>query len=60
MGEKDQANEMQSLFDDKNVSSFSLFNFLPSTSQQEETPAQIEQSTQSGETGETGPSEEKK
>lgn len=41
MGEKDQANEMQSLFDDKNVSSFSLFNFLPS--QPVETPAQESQ-----------------
>lgn len=43
MGEKEQANEMQSLFDDKNVSSFSLFNFLPSTSTPAETPAQAEE-----------------
>lgn len=29
MNEKEKVTEMQSLFDDKSVSSFSLFNFLP-------------------------------
>lgn len=43
MAEKEQINEMQSLFDDKNVNSFSLFNFLPSDNQKAE---QTQESTE--------------